>query len=141
MNTIVLGIGVAAFIIYSLFQIMYLLSLRKAAERFDAFLRNTEGNLNETLSELKGTLENARKVTADVRSVTADVREIADTVVSLERGVQNAYQEMKESLGTAAEANIAGLKAGIKTGVVTLVRSMQQERSDDHEGGVEQKRE
>ncbi len=139
MTDIVLGIGVAAFIIYGTFQIVYILKLRKTATRLDSFLRNTEGNLNETLAELKGTLENARKAAADVRSVTADVREIADTVVSLERGVRSAYQEIKEDLGNTAEANMAGLKAGIKTGVTTLVRSIQQqqERSDDHEGGVE----
>jgi hypothetical protein len=41
---------------------------------------------------------------------------------------------VRNGLGPAAGANIAGLKAGITTGVVTLVKSLKEGRSDDHEG-------
>jgi hypothetical protein len=34
------------------------------------------------------------------------------------------YHHIKEGLGSAAGANIAGLKAGITTGVSTLVKSV-----------------
>jgi hypothetical protein len=37
-----------------------------------------------------------------------------------------AYLDVKERLGSAAGANIAGLKAGITTGVATLVKNMQE---------------
>jgi hypothetical protein len=96
---------------------------------------NTEGNLNDALQELKGTLENTNKITANVSGITRDVREITDTVVSVERGMKHLYGKVKDDVSAAAEANIAGLKAGIATGVVTLVRSLRERRNDDHEGG------
>jgi hypothetical protein len=74
-----------------------------------------------------------KKITANVSGITQDVRDIADTVVSLEKGVQTLYGKVKDEVATAAEANIAGLKAGITTGVATLVRSLQERRSDDNE--------
>jgi hypothetical protein len=41
---------------------------------------------------------------------------------------------MRKSLGPAAGANIAGVKAGTTAGVVTLVKDLKEGRSDDHEG-------
>jgi hypothetical protein len=83
---------------------------------------------------LKGTLENMHKITANVSGITQDVRDIADTVVSVEKGIQNFYGKVKDEFAAAAEANVAGLKAGIATGVVTLVRNLKERRNDDHEG-------
>jgi hypothetical protein len=37
---------------------------------------------------------------------------------------------MKEGLGSAAGANIAGLKAGMTTGVATLVKSMKERKKE-----------
>jgi len=42
---------------------------------------------------------------------------------------------MKEGPGSAAGADIAGLKAGSTAGVVTPVKIMLKGRSDDHENG------
>jgi hypothetical protein len=95
---------------------------------------NTEGNLNAALIELKDTLENMNQITANVSGITQDVRDITDRVVSVEKGLQNFYGKVKNEFATAAEANVAGLKAGIATGVVTLVRNLKERRSDDHEG-------
>ena len=39
-------------------------------------------------------------------------------------------------LGSAAEAKRAGRRTGIATGVVNPVKSMQEGRSDDHEGRI-----
>ncbi|MDA8100079.1 MAG: DUF948 domain-containing protein [Nitrospiraceae bacterium] len=137
MHDILLGIGVAAFVVYAIFNIAYIMSMKRMTERLETFLHDTQGNLSATLEELKGTLENTRKVTGDVKAVTADVREIADTVVLLERGVRNAYRQAQDTVLGSAEANVAGLKAGIKTGVATLVKNLQQGRGDDDEGGTE----
>ncbi len=133
MIEIILGIGVAAFIVHAGFNIAYILSMKRTSVRAREFLANTEGNLNAALSELKSALENIKKITGNINAVTEDVRQITDTVMSLEKGVHDLYGYLKEGLGPAAGANIAGLKAGIKTGVVTLVKNLQQERSDDHE--------
>jgi uncharacterized protein YoxC len=137
MTEIILGIGVGVFVVYAVFNIVYLMSMKRTSERVGVFLANTEGNVNAALEELKGTLENMRKVIGDIGAVTADVRQISDTVAGLEKDIRGVYQYVKEGLGSAAGANIAGLKAGITTGVATLVKSMQEGRRDDHERGSE----
>ncbi len=137
MIEIILGIGVATFIVYTIFNVTYILSMRRASDSMTAFFRNIEGNLNAVLSELRGTLENLKKIMGDVGEVTEDVKQISESVASVERRIRGVYDHMKEGLGSAAGANIAGLKAGITTGVVTLVKSMQEGRREDHERGTE----
>jgi hypothetical protein len=100
------------------------------------FVRNTEGNLNTTLKELAGTLENMRKISGNISAVTEDVRQISHGVASMEKSVRDSLVYMRNSLGSSAEANIAGLKAGITTGVATLVKNLQEGRRDDHERGA-----
>lgn len=133
MLEIILGIGVATFIMYTIFNVTYVLSKRRTSESMASFFRNTEGNLNAALAELKETLENLKKITSDVSAVTGDVKQISSSVARAERNIRGVYDRMKEGLGSAAGANIAGLKAGIATGVVTLVKNMREGRSDDHE--------
>jgi uncharacterized protein YoxC len=136
MIEVFVGIGVAAFIVYAAFSIVYITSMKRTSDSVREFLKNTEGNLNATLLEFKNTLENLRKISSDVREVTSDVRQISNTVASLEKGVRDLVTYLNASLGAAAEANIAGLKAGIATGVATLVKNLHKERSDDHERGT-----
>jgi hypothetical protein len=62
--------------------------------------------------------------------VTGNVRDLTDTAVYLERGARQLYENYLDDLGVAAGANIAGLKAGVKTGVLTLFRNI----SDRKEG-------
>ncbi len=140
MNEIILGIGVAAFVVYAAFNIVYLMSMKKTGDSVSAFLKNAESNVNAALVELKGTLENLRKISGDIGAVTEDVKQISDSVASVERSLRGLYDQVKEGLGSAAGANIAGLKAGITTGVATLVKSMQDERRKDHERGTECKK-
>ncbi len=135
MTDILAGIGVATFVVYTAFHISYVLSLRRTSERMMDFLKDTESKLNGSLDELRATLENMKKITGNVSTVTEDVRQIADTVAAVERGMRGLYAALRGSFGEAAEANIAGLKAGIRTGVVTLVKNLREGRSDDHEGG------
>ena len=133
MTEIIAATGVLAFIIYAGYNISYIMSMKRTSDTLYGFVKNTEGNLNATLAELKGTLENLKKITGDFSVVTDDVRQITATVASVDRSVRNLYGIVKKGLGPAAEANIAGLKAGIKAGVVTLVRNLQEGRSDGHE--------
>ena len=131
-NTI-LGIGVAVFTIFAVVQIVYLLGLIKAVAQMATFFKSIEANVNSSLAELKPTLENLKKITDDARAVTSDVREISGTVATVEREIRSLIAYIKEGVGSAVEANIAGLQAGIKTGVVTLVKNLQEGRSDDHD--------
>jgi hypothetical protein len=133
MTDIILGIGVATFIVYAGFHISYLLSLRRTSERMRDFLENTEGNLNAALIELRDTLENLKEITRNVNVVSEDIRQISNTVATVERIVRALYGYVGKGLGPAAGANIAGLKAGITTGVSTLVNSLKKRRRVHHE--------
>jgi uncharacterized protein YoxC len=133
MNDIILGIGVAAFVVYVAFNIFYITSMKRTGDAVSAFLKNTESNVNAALVELNGTLGNLRKISGDIGAVTEDVKQISDSVASVERSIRGLYDNIREGLGSAAGANISGLKAGITTGVATLVKSMQEGRRDDHE--------
>jgi len=135
MTQAILLIGVVAFIIYAAFSIAFLLDMRRTNVALRSFLMNTEGNLNDALQELKGTLENTNNITANISGITRDVREITDTVVTVEQGMKRLYGKVKDDVSAATEANLAGLKAGIATGVVALVRSLKERRNDDLEGG------
>ena len=139
MTNIILGIGVTAFIVYTIFHISFVLSIKRTSEHMEGFFENTEKNLNAALAELRDTLANLKKITGNVNAVSEDVRQISRTVTSVEkgisglRGLRGLYKYARKGLGSAARANIAGLKAGITTGVSTLVK-YQKGRSDDHEG-------
>ena len=74
------------------------------------------------------TLESFRSICRALPAVTEDVKQISSSVASVEKSIRGLYDYTKESLGSAAGARIAGLKAGITTGVSTLVKSMQDER-------------
>lgn len=137
MIQIILAIGVATFIVFTAFNVWYIMSMRRTSCSMTDFFRNTEGNLNDTLTELKGTLENMKKIMSDVGAVTEDVKQISSTVASVERSLGGVYDRVREGLGSAAGANIAGLKAGLTTGVATLVKSMKEGRREYHERGTE----
>jgi len=130
MLEIILGIGVAAFIVYASFSIVSLISMKRMSASLDGFIKRTESNINGTLAELKGTLENIHKITGNVGAVTDEVRQISHTVASLDKGLRELYGYLKEGIGPAAEANFAGLKAGIKTGVLTLVKNLQTSKEE-----------
>jgi uncharacterized protein YoxC len=137
MIEIILGIGVATFMVYTFFNITYIVSMRRMTDSMTEFFTNIEVNLNAALFELRGTLVNLKKITGDVGAVTEEVKQISDSVAGVERSIRSVYDHMKEGLGSAAGANIAGLKAGITTGVATLVKSMQEGRREEHERGTE----
>ena len=133
MTDIFLGIGVTAFIVYMGFQISYILSLKRTSKQMGVFIQNTEGNLNAALVELRGTLENMNKITGNISAVTEDVRQISRTVAIVEESIRSLYEYGRTGLGPAAGANIAGVKAGISTGVTTLVKGFKQRRRAHHE--------
>ena len=87
-----------------------------------------------TLAKLRNRLDNLVKITVKVNAVSEDVRQISRTVPRLEKSIRGLYEHVRKGLGPAAGANIAGVKAGTTTGVVTLVKSLKEGRRDDHEG-------
>lgn len=133
MNNLILGIGVIAFIVYAAVQISYIRSLKRTSEHVGAFLQTTELNLNSVLAELRETLEHLNRITGNMSAVSEDVRKISSRVASVEKTITDVCGYMIKGFGPAAEANVAGLKAGIAAGVKTLVKSFREERSNEHE--------
>jgi len=129
----ILGIGVAAFVVYAGFSIAYLISVKRTSDELRKFTHQYEAGVHATLTELLGTLENIRKITGDVSAVTGDVKQISNSIAGLEKGIRDFYEMAKAGIGQTAEANIAGLKAGISAGVASLVRNVQEKGSDEHE--------
>jgi phage-related tail protein len=128
MLEIILGTGVAAFIVYAAFSIAYYVSMKRTSDAIRVFVESSGGNVSAALSELRSTLENIRKITSNVSVVTEDVRRISGSIASLEKEIRDLYDYLKASVSVAAEANMAGLKAGIATGVSTLVKNLNERK-------------
>jgi hypothetical protein len=138
MIEIIAGIGVAVFIVYAIFSIVYMMSMKRMNDALHDFILRTEGNANATLAELKVTLENMRKITDDISAVSQDARHISNSLVTVEKGMRLLFEYLKDGVGSAATASYAGLKAGIKAGFSTFgknpTENPTEKGSDHHEG-------
>ena len=133
MNYMLLNIGVVVFIVFAIVSIAYQVNNYRAATALRQFIRQSSGEMQKVLVELSVTLANFRKITDNVIVVTEDVREIANLVADLQRDIKTLYSFIRETLGGTVKADIAGLKAGVKTGMATLVKNLREERSDRDE--------
>ncbi len=124
MNETLLNIGIIVFIIYAAVNIFYLIDLRRTSVAVRELIKNTAENLNPAVAELRGTLGNIRKMTDEINILTRYVRLAAVSAAALEKGLGKFWEYYKDDVGAVVSANIAGLKAGVKTGVVTLVRNL-----------------
>jgi len=136
MNEVLANTGVVVFIIYALVSIAYQVNAYRAAAALRQLVTLSSEDLPAVLSELRATLANFRKISENVTVVTEDVREVTSSVANLQQEVRTLYRVMKDTAGVEARADLAGLKAGIRTGVATLVKGIKEERSDDHERGT-----
>lgn len=131
MNQILLVIAVVTFIVYVVFNIIYLIDLKKTSVALRNFIIRTEENLNPALNELSRTLEDIRKVTYDVSSVVERLRVAVGAIVTVEKGIRGLYEYYREGLAPTAQANIAGLKAGVKAGVVNLFKNLKKQQKEE----------
>jgi hypothetical protein len=122
--TVLLAIGVVAFIIYAVFSIAATLEVRRTGIAVRQFIGRIEENLHPALAAMTGILEGIRKTTDNVVELTDSVRETAEIARSIERNVKNLYEHYLEGMGEAARANMAGLKAGVKAGMTTLFKDL-----------------
>ncbi len=129
-NELLLAVGVIIFIIYAVFNIIYLIDLRKTSFAMRQFIAKTETNLDPALSELRRTLGDIRKVTDDVSTLIERLRAAVGTVAAVEKSIRTIYSYYKEGFGQAAQANVAGLKAGVKAGIVNLVKNLKDKKKE-----------
>jgi len=117
-------VGIIVFIIYAAFNIANLIEVRRASIALRQLIKRTEENLHPALTALRGILEDIGKATYNIAVLTRSLREVAETVERIENTVNGLYEYYKEGLGEAARANIAGLKAGVKAGMTTLLKDL-----------------
>lgn len=124
MNETLLSIGIVVFIIYAAFNIVNTIEMRRTSIALRQLIVSSEEDLRPALAALRGILEDVGKTTNDVAVLTQSLRGVADTAARVEHTVNGLYEYYREGLGKAARANIAGLKAGVKAGVVTLLKDL-----------------
>jgi uncharacterized protein YoxC len=124
MNQILLTIGLITFIVFAIFNIIYLIDLRKTSVALRRFITKTDENINPALEELRRTLADIRKITGEVSAVAEKLRVAVGAVVTVEKGIQSLYAYYKSGVGQAASANISGIKAGVKAGVINLLKNL-----------------
>ncbi len=117
-------IAVITFVVYAVFNIVYLIDLRRTSIALRRFIVRTDENLTPALVELRLTLQDLRKVTADVSSLTERMRSASGALLTVERTVENIYRYYREGLGQSAQANVSALKAGFRAGVASLIRTL-----------------
>jgi phage-related tail protein len=123
-NEILIAIGVVAFIIYASFNIIYLIELRRTSFALRQLIKRTDENLHPAFEKVRHILEDVGKATDNVVALTENVREIAGSVAAVEKIIKKLYGSYKKGISDATRANIAGLQAGVKTGVVTLFENL-----------------
>ena len=124
MNEALINIGIVVFVIYAAFNISNIIEMRRTSSALRQLIKRTEENLHPALTALRGILEDIGKATYNIAVLTRSLREVAETVARVEKTVNGLYEYYKEGLGEAARANIAGLRAGVKAGVVTLLKDL-----------------
>ncbi|OGW41571.1 MAG: hypothetical protein A2010_18565 [Nitrospirae bacterium GWD2_57_9] len=117
-------VAVITFVIYAVFNIIYLIDLRKTTRALRDFIAKTDENLNPALVDLKIVLKDVRKVTGDIAALSDRLRTTAGAIVTVEKAVQHVYGYYREGLSQSANANLAAVKAGLRAGVVSLVRNL-----------------
>lgn len=121
---IILAIGVTAFIIYAAFSIFYLMELRRTSFAVRQLVEKAEENIHPTLAALRRALEDIGTVTDNVAELSKSLREAADAVTAAEKRIKALYLAYEDGISEAARANIAGVQAGIKAGVGTLLKGL-----------------
>lgn len=122
METLVMT-GTIALIILAAVAVVFLVMVLRSGAELRRTIRNTAEDMDSALVEFRAVLAVVRKAADDAAAVTGNVRDLTDTAVYLERGVRQVYENYLDELGVAAGANIAGLKAGVRTGILTLFRN------------------
>ncbi len=119
-----LSIGIVVFVIYAVFNITNIIEMRRTSVALRQMIKKSEEDLHPALRALRGILEDIGKTTENVAVITQSLRGVAETVARVEHTVNGMYEYYQEGMGEAARANIAGLKAGVKAGVVTLLKDL-----------------
>jgi hypothetical protein len=121
---IMVGVGVVSFIIYASFNIFYLIEMRRTSLAVRQFVARAEQDIYPTLAAAKQIFENIQTVTDNTATLSKSLGGAAEVLTSAQDTIKDIYQSYDENLGQSVRANVFGLKAGIKTGVSTLLSNL-----------------
>ncbi|MDI6728664.1 MAG: DUF948 domain-containing protein [Thermodesulfovibrionales bacterium] len=105
------------------FLIYASLEIRKAAQTFKEFLKNTEERINPVLEETEQTLKSLRKVSDDVATVTENARNFSGAlyeIVDNLRALSSIVHDVREGVSL----RVLGVKAGVKTALNVLIKEL-----------------
>jgi len=128
MHEMLIDIGLAVFIIYAAFSLVYIIEMRRTGIAARALMKNTAEEFIPALSELRNMLENIRKITDDISAVTRDVKEVVGSVADLERTARNTIVRYRNNLEEEANIHAAGIRAGITSGVSSLMDNVKERK-------------
>jgi uncharacterized protein YoxC len=116
MNTILLAIITAVFLVLAGFLIPLLLELKKTI----VSLRN---NTEKNREELEFTLKSVRGITDNVNDITEDVKEFVGSVTEVGKKIR-AVNMLIDTAGSSASVKAMSLKAGITAAVTFLITNL-----------------
>jgi hypothetical protein len=124
LTEILMAIGVLSFIIYATFNIFYLIEIRKMSFALRQLIAGAEEHLYPTLSAARHISEDIQIITDDAAVLTKTLRDATETLSNAKNALKDTCRSYEENLSQTMHANVSGLKAGFKTGVVTLLSNL-----------------
>jgi len=125
---LLLAIGIVFFIMFASFNIYYLIEMRKTSFAIRQLIARAEENLHPSLAAIRYVFEDIKTITDNAASLSKSLREAAEALTATQNSIRNIYHSYEEKLGVPVRANVSGLKAGIKTGVITLLSSLKDKK-------------
>lgn len=121
---ILLVIGIVAFIIFAAFHIFYIIEMRKTSWATRQLIVRAEENLHPALAAVRHIFEDMRTISDNAAALSKSLRDAAEVLTAMQNAIKDIYQSYEGNLDKSVRANVSGLKAGIKTGVVTLLSNL-----------------
>jgi hypothetical protein len=125
---LLLAIGVVSFILFAFFNIFYIIEMRKTSWAMRQLIERAEGNLHPALAAMRYVFEDIKTITNNAVALSKSLREAAEALTAAQNSIKDIYQSYEENLDKSVRANVSGLKAGIKTGVVTLLSNLKDKK-------------
>jgi hypothetical protein len=125
---LLLAIGVVSFIIFASFHIFYIIEVRKTSLATRQLITRAEENLHPALAAVRHIFEDIKTIADNAAVLSKSLREAAEALAIAQNAIKNIYRSYEDKLDKPVRANMSGLKAGIKTGVVTLLSNLKDKK-------------
>jgi uncharacterized protein YoxC len=130
LNEVFLGIITAAVVVIVVFAVRLVTRLMETTAAVREFLETTDRTVKEMAGEVTESLRSLRVITDGVGGVASDVKAVTGSFRDAGLAVQEVATSVKDigkamqDLGQETVASVAGLRAGLKTGLEVLVKNL-----------------